>query len=101
MEKAEKAQLRMRMRALKEQVDILSGLIEAIPEPKEPVKFDLRPPEMRDEYFTAAEAQEFLRTKPSTFYEWIRKGRLPKGQLFGPKSPRWKRSDLEKAAKTQ
>ena len=96
-----RSQLWMRVRALREQVDILSGLIEAIPEPKEPVRFDLRPPEMRDEYFTAAEAQEFLRTKPSTFYEWIRKGRLPRGQLFGPKSPQWKQNDLEKAAQAR
>lgn len=43
MQKAEKAELRQRVRALKEQVDALARLIEAIPEPKGPFRFDLRP----------------------------------------------------------
>lgn len=43
MEKAVKAELRQRIRVLKEQADILSRLIEAIPEPKGPFRFDLRP----------------------------------------------------------
>lgn len=95
MEKAEKAQLLQRIRALREQVDILTGLIEAIPEPKEPVRFDLRPSEMRVEYLNPRQVQELLGIGESTFYIWLKEGRLPKGQQWGPRSRRWRSDELE------
>lgn len=101
MRRSEARLLRAHLEAMIRELDLMEPEPDASAAPKGPAGPDLRAPEVQDEYFTAAEAQDFLRTKPSTFYEWIRKGRLPKGRRFGPKSPRWKRSDLEKAARTQ
>lgn len=47
-----------------------------------------------EELLTAREAQRRLKISASTFYEWIRDGRLPGGIKYGPRSRRWRASEL-------
>lgn len=47
-----------------------------------------------DELLTAREAQERLKISASTFYDWIRTGRLPEGITYGPRSRRWRASEI-------
>ena len=93
MKKAELAELRTRARALQANVDGLVRLVFAIKEappppppqePKEPVK-----------YLTPQQVQELLGIGESTFYIWLKEGRLPKGQQWGPRSRRWRSDELE------
>ena len=46
----------------------------------------------KDRLMKAREVQEFLGIKPSTFYDWIKKGVIPAGENFGgcTKSKRWR-----------
>lgn len=95
MEKAEKAQLLRRIRGLREQVDVLTGLIEAIPEPEpRPAPAPVATP---NEYLTPKGVQELLDLKPSTFYDMVREGRLPQGYLISPRRQRWRRDEIENA----
>ncbi len=45
--------------------------------------------------FTARMVMRYLRIPKTTFYDWIRQGRLPPGKPWGKHSKRWKQSDLD------
>lgn len=47
-----------------------------------------------DEWMTAKRVCEELNILDSTFYSWINAGLLPEGVAFGPRSKRWKMSDI-------
>lgn len=84
-------------RAAREMVDVLEGALFEMEEGRAAI--DAAPPETTrsGELLTAREAQERLKVSASTFYDWIRKGRLPEGRAFGPRTRRWKVSELEQA----
>lgn len=87
-------------RAAREMVEVLEGaLFEMTDEAQTPI--DAAPPEPPrfGELLTAQEAQERLKISASTFYDWIRNGRLPEGRAYGPRSRRWKMSELEQAVR--
>ena len=85
------------IRALQRQLDELAGMILALPaeekekQPAAPATTEK--PER--EIMSARQVQEYLGISESTFYTWIREGRLPQGELWGKKMRRWKRSELK------
>ena len=57
----------------------------------------LRPPETPaspEDLMTAKEVQEFLKIKPTAFYEWLKNKTIPEGVRIGPKERRWARGDI-------
>ena len=89
-----KAQLLKRIRALRDEVEVLAGLVEAIPEPRTPAP---TVPAVQEEYLTPQGIQRLLQVKPSTFYDMVRDGRLPQGYLISPRRRRWRREEIENA----
>ena len=47
-----------------------------------------------DDWMTVKQVCEELNISDSTFYGWINAGLLPEGVAFGPRSKRWKMSDI-------
>lgn len=47
------------------------------------------------EYLTARELMERFKIPRSTFYRYLRDGYLPPGLRVGPRTVRWRRSDVE------
>lgn len=47
-----------------------------------------------DNWMTAKQVCDELNISDSTFYAWINAGLLPGGVAFGPRSKRWKMSDI-------
>ena len=47
-----------------------------------------------DDWITVKQVCEELNISDSTFYAWINAGLLPEGVVFGPRSKRWKMSDI-------
>lgn len=97
-----KAEMLSRARALQRQASELVGMILALEEPALFPSSSLprMPSENASEekFLSAREVQHLLGIGESTFYEWLKAGRLPSGVQFGPKVRRWRRSDIERAA---
>lgn len=51
-------------------------------------------PEAFEDLMTAKEVQEFLKIKPSAFYERLKNKDLPEGIRVGPKARRWRREEI-------
>lgn len=94
-----------RTRALKEKIEAHTRAVSDAIEEMETALLELeaervRIPEARttaraaDELLTAREAQELLKISASTFFKWIRDGRLSKGISYGPRSKRWRASEI-------
>lgn len=47
-----------------------------------------------EELLSARQVQELIGIGESTFYTWIREKRLPRGELFGKRMRRWRRSEI-------
>ena len=47
-----------------------------------------------DGWLTIAQVCKELHISDSTFYDWLNQGLLPPGLEFGPRSKRWKMSDI-------
>ncbi len=89
-----KEELIKKIQALREQLDELIFMMAILPEPEfKPVPEPQ--PLSEDGYMSPREVQKFLSIKKSTFYDWLNKGLLPPAIFFGPKSPRWKKSEIE------
>ena len=54
-----------------------------------------------DELMTVKQVCEKLNISDSTFYAWINAGLLPEGVAFGPRSKRWKMSDIRAWQKSE
>ena len=48
-----------------------------------------------DRWLNVRQVCEFLNISQTTFYEGIRNGVFPKGNVFGPKTIRWRISDIK------
>ena len=48
-----------------------------------------------DAWMTAKEVCACLKISTTSFYDYIRDGMLPEGVAFGPRSKRWKMSDIQ------
>jgi len=92
----DKARILGQIRALQRISDELAGMITAIPDSGKVI--EIKPVSSDDdgapEIMTARQVQAFLGIGESTFYTWIREGRLPPGEQWGRRAKRWKRSDI-------
>lgn len=71
----------------------IANFQEPAPEPAEVRQVS----EQQDRLMRAKEVQAYLRIKPATFYEWIKKGAIPPGENFGgyTRSRRWRFSEIQ------
>lgn len=97
----DRASIMARIRTLQKQVDELAGMLSALPDDVQLVE-ELTPPPLpplpmqeRSDLMSARQVQAYLGIGESTFYTWIREGRLPPGELWGGKMKRWSRAKLE------
>lgn len=72
-------------------------------EPEESTPCEVVREVVREEsgYYTPKTAQKFLGISKTKFYQLIQEERLSKGRYYGPRSRRWTRAELEKAAQTR
>ena len=61
-------------------------------EDHEPQPAQMKP--RSDKWLTVAQVCKELDISPSTFYGWLKAGLLPEGFPFGPRSKRWKMSEI-------
>lgn len=87
-----KSELLEHIMRLRREVDGLMDMIIAIEDskPEQPVQIQ---PE-NDGWLTVRQVCEELHISDSTFYEWLNQGLLPPGLEFGPRSKRWKMSEI-------
>ena len=91
----DKARILGQIRALQRISDELAGMITAIPENSKVIEIKPAPGDGgAPEIMTARQVQAFLGIGESTFYAWIKDGRLPQGEVWGPKTKRWRKKDL-------
>ncbi|MBQ7315545.1 MAG: helix-turn-helix domain-containing protein [Clostridia bacterium] len=93
--KVSKAELFEAMQALRAQVDELARMLLEL-EPETPVS----PPvvmegEDKQEYYSVRQLANRYGVSVSTLYRWVREGRFPAGHAWGPRTRRWKRTELE------
>ena len=91
----DKTALLMKLRAAQRTLDEVMGAVlamEDVPPPAPPVKEQSQETEP---CFTAKQLMKHLHISESTFYLWIEKGLLPPGEAWGPKSKRWKLSEID------
>lgn len=87
-----KSELIEHIMTLRREID---GLIDAViamedSEPEQPMQIQTE----NDGWLTVKQVCRELHISDSTFYEWLNQGLLPPGLEFGPRSKRWKMSDI-------
>lgn len=83
------------IQVLKKELNILSVLIEtAARDPQKDLATAAERPREEDEYLTLEDVTKRYKVSEATIYRWIKVGIFPKGQLYGPRSRRWKKSEL-------
>ena len=50
---------------------------------------------MQDKLLTSTQVADLLQVSPMTISRWKREGRLPKALELGPRSTRWRESDIQ------
>ena len=88
-----KSELLTRIRNLQREVDSLIDIVIAMEDtrPEQPVQTQQV---ANDCWMTVKQVCEFLNISQTTFYEGIKNGLLPPGFAFGPKTKRWRISDI-------
>lgn len=90
-----------RIRALQRALDELTGMIAVLPDDGNVDATPASPPSaviqvMNDpDVMTPQQVMKHLGIAESTFYTWVRDGRLPPGEAWGPRMRRWRRSAIE------
>ena len=51
---------------------------------------------MTDKLLTSTQVAEMLEVSPNTVFRWKREGRLPKAIQLGPRTTRWRESEILK-----
>lgn len=77
---------------LRREIDGLMDMIIAIEDSKPEQSVQIQ--SENDNWLTVRRVCEELHISDSTFYEWLNQGLLPPGLEFGPRSKRWKMSDI-------
>lgn len=87
-----KSELLAHVMTLRREIDGLMDMVIAMEDiqPEHSVKIE---PE-NDGWLTVAQVCKELHISDSTFYEWLNQGLLPPGLEFGPRSKRWKMSEI-------
>ena len=81
-----------RIRAVQKDLDELVDLVLSLDDISETQPQVIRNND--DDWLTVAQVCRELHISGSTFYEWLNEGLLPPGLEFGPRSKRWKISDI-------
>ena len=89
-----KTELLALIRTLQKQVDGLMDAVIAMEDVKQEQPVQVQPVS-NDDWMTAKQTCRCLKISETTFYEYIKQGLLPPGLEFGPKSKRWRMSDIE------
>ena len=94
-----KSELLAHIMTLRREVD---GLVDAViaMEDAEPLPVQEKQ-DSPDDWMTAKQTCKCLKISETTFYEYIRQGLLPPGMEFGPRSKRWKMSDIREWKETR
>lgn len=91
--KLDKSALLAHIRSLQRELDGLMDIViawdETQPEQITPVQTT-----EQDDWMTAKQTCKCLKISETTFYEYVKAGLLPPGFAFGPKSKRWRMSDI-------
>lgn len=88
----DKSLLLGKIRNLQREIDGLMDIVIAMDDSEpQPVQVQQVNP---DDWMTAKQTCKCLKISESTFYEYIRQGLLPPGMEFGPRSKRWKMSEI-------
>ena len=89
----DKSSLLAHIRTLQREIDGLMDIVIAMEDTvPQPTHFQQ---ENFDGWLTIRQVCEFLNISQTTFYEGVRKGIFPKGFAFGPKTIRWRISDIK------
>lgn len=88
-----KSELIARIRNLQREVDSLLDTVIAMEDSQTEQPVIVQQSD-NDAWMTAKQTCECLKISDSTFYEYIRQGLLPPGLEFGPRSKRWRMSDI-------
>ena len=91
--KMNKSDLLARIRAVQKELDELFDAVLSL-ENEEKVQA-LQVQSDDDGWMTVAQICKELHISDSTFYDWLNQGLLPPGLEFGPRSKRWKMSDIQ------
>ena len=89
-----KSSLLEHIRTLQREVDGLMDMVIAM-EDTEPQLTQFQQETFNDRWLNVRQVCEFLNISQTTFYEGVRKGIFPKGFAFGPKTIRWRISDIK------
>lgn len=90
----DKAAILARVRTLQRISDELAGMVATLEEPQAPPPAPVMKEDNAPEIMSARQVQAFLGIGESTFYTWVREGRLPPGEKWGARMKRWKRTEV-------
>ena len=91
----------IKVKALQRQLNELVNILDAIPADAQTLEslanLPLEPLDGggQSDLLSARQVQAYLGIGESTFYTWVREGRLPPGEQWGGKMKRWSRKKLE------
>ena len=91
----DKTALLMKLRAAQRTLDEVMGAVLAMEDVPPPVPQVAKQSQDAEPCLTAKQLMGHLHISESTFYLWIEKGLLPPGEAWGPKSKRWKLSEVD------
>ena len=86
-----KSELLARIRAIQKELEIMLDMVIALDDSPQTVQVHESD---SDGWLTVRQVCEYLNISQTTFYEGIRSGVFPKGFSFGPKTIRWRISDI-------
>lgn len=89
-----KSSLLEHIRTLQREVDSLMDIVIAM-EDSELQPVQCQQEAFDDRWLNVRQVCEFLNISQTTFYEGVRSGVFPKGNVFGPKTIRWRISDIK------
>lgn len=92
--KLDKSALLTRIRTLQRELDSLVDIVLAL-EVSEPEQDQPQQNMEGETWMTAKQICKHYKISSSTFYGWVRDGFVSPGISFGPRSKRWKLSELE------
>ncbi len=90
-----KQELLARINVIQRELGTLTSMVLAMEDtpPAVQVQAEIQPSDL-DEWLTAKQTCKKLNISMTTFYEYIKQGLLPQGFAFGPKSKRWRMSEI-------
>ena len=89
--KPDKSELLARIRAIQKELELMLDMVIALDDSPQPVQIQEND---SDDWLTVREVCRRMSISQTTFYEAVKNGLLPPGFAFGPKTKRWRMSDI-------